>query len=390
MTSSAAFIGLALAFAVGMIGTTLPTPLYPDYQQAMGFSQLTITVIFAVYALGVVASLLIFGRWSDQLGRRPMLLAALALSAATDLMFLQADGLMAILAARVLSGLSAGILTTTASVAVMEAAPEGKRRAGTLAATAANMGGLGLGPIFAGVIASLLPQPLIWPYALHLLLVVVAVVFVLRANETVERKPSPDLGVQRPALPSDAASVFVPAAVAAFAGFMVCGFFTAVAPGVMTRDLNYSNPALIGLVAGILFLASTLGQAVLDRIPEKRRLPVGTAVLLAGVLVVAMALGLRMLAPLLAGAVIAGIGQGIAFRAGLAAVVGATSEDRRAATTASYFIVAYIAISLPVVGVGLLSGAIGLHVTSLVFAGLVAALCCAALVMLIRKRSVPS
>ena len=75
------FVAIAATFAVTMMGTTLPTPLYPIYQAEMGFSQLMITVIFAVYAVGVIAALIVTGAWSDQIGRRPMLALGLALSA---------------------------------------------------------------------------------------------------------------------------------------------------------------------------------------------------------------------------------------------------------------------------------------------------------------------
>ena len=109
-----AFAGVAFAFLVTMLGTTLPTPLYPGYQTAFGFSQLIITVIFAAYAVGVIAALLVAGRWSDQLGRRPLLFAGLTAAALSDLVFLGAEGLSSLLAGRVLSGMSAGIFTGTA------------------------------------------------------------------------------------------------------------------------------------------------------------------------------------------------------------------------------------------------------------------------------------
>ncbi|MGO1750544.1 MAG: MFS transporter, partial [Marinobacter sp.] len=153
------FLGVAFSFSVVMIGTTMPTPLYPIYQDAFGFSQLMITIIFAAYAFGVIAALVITGRWSDQLGRRPLLLGGLVCSIISDLVFWQADGLAMILAGRVLSGLSAGVFTGTATVAVLELAPPHWRERATFFATAANMGGLGLGPMLAGVLSQYLPYP---------------------------------------------------------------------------------------------------------------------------------------------------------------------------------------------------------------------------------------
>jgi len=378
------FLGVALAFAATMIGTTLPTPLYPLYQQQLGFSQLMITVIFAVYAAGVIAALLITGRWSDQLGRRPLLFAGLVASAASDLVFWHADGLGMILTGRVLSGISAGIFTGTATVAVMELVPSEWKRAGTLVATAANMGGLGLGPMLAGVLAVLFPMPLTLPYIVHLALALVAVICIWRAPETVKRPERIRLRVQKLKVPAEVRGVFVPAAIAAFAGFMVCGFFTAVTPAFLGQVLGHTNHALIGFVAGLLFIASTVGQMLQGRLPEARRLPTGCGVLFAGVLIVAWGIAAAQLAGFIIGAIVAGIGQGIAFRAGLGAVAAASASKHKAAVVSTFFVVAYVAISLPVIGIGLVASVISLKLTGLLFALLVALLCCVALFLLLR------
>jgi MFS family permease len=113
LAGGAGFAAAAYAFAVTMVGTTLPTPLYPLYQQRYGFSELTITIIFATYAAGVIAALLLAGRLSDETGRRPVLLAGLAFSALSAIAFLLADGLALLLVGRILSGISAGIFTGT-------------------------------------------------------------------------------------------------------------------------------------------------------------------------------------------------------------------------------------------------------------------------------------
>ncbi|GFN08963.1 hypothetical protein Smic_75190 [Streptomyces microflavus] len=117
----------AAVFAIGMAGTTLPTPLYGLYREELGFSELMVTVVFAVYALGVIATLLLAGNVSDETGRRPVLLAALGFSAASALCFLFEGGLPALFAGRLLSGFAAGLLSGAATVTVMELAPPGAR-----------------------------------------------------------------------------------------------------------------------------------------------------------------------------------------------------------------------------------------------------------------------
>lgn len=144
-------------FAVCMAGTTLPTPLYSLYQDELGFSELMVTVVYAVYAFGVIGVLLLAGNASDAIGRRPVLLVGLGCAAASAVCFLCATALGWLFAGRLLSGLSAGLFTGAATAYVMELAPrQGSSRA-SFVATAANMGGLGCGPLLAGILAQYAP-----------------------------------------------------------------------------------------------------------------------------------------------------------------------------------------------------------------------------------------
>ncbi|WP_144823602.1 MFS transporter [Marinobacter piscensis] len=380
-----AFLGVAFSFSVVMIGTTMPTPLYPIYQEALGFSQLMITIIFAAYAFGVIAALVVTGRWSDQLGRRPLLLGGLVCAIISDLMFWQTEGLAMILAGRVLSGLSAGIFTGTATVAVLELAPPHWRERATFIATAANMGGLGLGPMLAGALSQYLPSPLVLTYLIHIALATLAIICVWWAPETVKKPTHPKLSFQRLNVPPGVRGVFVPAAIAGFAGFAVCGFFTSIAPAMMGNVLGYDNRLLIGVVAGSIFIASTLGQLLQDKLPLQLRLPIGCATLVAGVTPVALGIHMQSLTLFMAGAVIAGMGQGIAFRAGMGAIAAASPPAERAAVTSTFFIVAYIAISVPVIGIGLMASVLSLKTTGVIFSVFVGLMAALALLMLLRR-----
>lgn len=379
------FLGAAFAFSVTMMGTTMPTPLYPVYQDTFGFSELMITIIFAAYAGGVIAALVLTGRWSDQLGRRPLLFAGLTCSVISDLVFWQASGLEMILAGRVLSGLSAGIFTGTATVAVLELAPPHWRERATFFATAANMGGLGLGPMLAGAISQYLPSPLELTYLIHIGLALLALLCVWSAPETVSKPAKPELTVQRLNVPPEVRGVFVPAAIAGFAGFAVCGFFTSIAPALMGKVLGYDNRLLVGVVAGSIFIASTLGQLMQGSLPLKLRLPLGCITLVIGVIPVALGIHNQSLGLFMLGAVIAGVGQGIAFRAGMGAIAAASPPAERAAVTSTFFIVAYVAISVPVIGIGVMASMISLQTTGIIFSLFVGSLAAVALLLLIRR-----
>jgi predicted MFS family arabinose efflux permease len=383
-----AFPVAAYAFAVTMLGTTLPTPLYGLYQAKFGFSQLMITVIFATYAAGVIAALLLFGRLSDQIGRRRALLPGLALSALSAVAFLLADGLAPLLAGRVLSGLSAGIFTGTATATLVDLADREHQGRATLVATIANMGGLGCGPLLAGLIAEWSSSPLHVPFWVDLALLVPAAVGVWAMPETVERAPAPRLAPQGLHVPAEIRAIFIRASLAAFAGFAVLGLFTAVAPAFLAEVMGVSSHAVVGLVVFSVFAASAGGQLSLGTlVPGSRALPFGCGALIAGMALLALGLADSSLALLETGGLVAGFGQGLSFRAGLGSVNAKSPPGKRAEVASSFFVVAYVAISIPVVGVGLLTEAAGLRSAGLVFAGVVAALSAVVLALLARDRT---
>ncbi|MFJ8648870.1 MFS transporter [Streptomyces sp. NPDC093546] len=365
----------AAVFAIGMAGTTLPTPLYGLYRKELGFSELMVTVVFAVYAVGVIATLLLAGNHSDRAGRRPVLLYALGLAAASAVCFLLEGGLPLLFAGRMLSGFSAGLLSGVGTVTVMElAAPGQKSRAG-FAATAANMGGLGCGPLLAGLLAEYAPLPLRLPFLAHLALVAVACVLVLALPETVaEPRRRTPLRPQGLHVPPETRGVFVPSALAAFAGFSLLGLFTAVAPSFVSQTLGVTNLAVAGLVVFAVFLSSTVGQSLTGRLTLATAAPLGCLVLVVGLFLVGASLWVKAMPLLVAGAVCGGLGQGLAFRAAVTAVGNAAPAERRAGTISSFFVVAYAGISLPVVGVGALTMWRGLEQAGLIFTACVTVL----------------
>jgi MFS family permease len=382
----AGFAATAYAFAVVMLGTTLPTPLYSIYRQEFGFSELMVTVIFATYAVGVIAALLLFGRLSDQIGRRRALLPGLALSALSAVTFLLANGIAVLFVGRVLSGLSAGIFTGAATATLLDfAPPEGRGRA-TLVATAANMGGLACGPLLAGLLSEFAGSPLRLTFWVDLAILVPAAALVWAMPEPGRPTGPVRLTPQPLRVPPEVRGVFVRAALAAFAGFSVLGLFTAVAPGFLGELLHIDNHATVGLVVFAVFVSSTFGQLSLEWIPDRVALAAGSATLIAGMGLVALALAVSSLALLVAGGIVAGLGQGMSFRAGLTAVNLASPENRRGEVASSFFVIAYLALSLPVVGVGVLADLAGLRPAGLTFAAIVAALALTVLVLLTRGR----
>ena len=374
----------AYAFVVVMLGTTLPTPLYPRYEREFGFSPLLITVIFAVYAAGVIAALLLLGGLSDRAGRRPALIVSVLLSAASAVAFLLAGGLWALLAGRVLSGLSAGICTGTATAALVDLSAPGRRSQATGLATAANLGGLGCGTLLAGILATIGPAPLRLPFGVDLGLLALALAAVLWMAEPVRRAGQLRLAIQRLHVPRPLRATFARAAAAGAGAFAMSGLFSAVAPSFLASGLNHPSPALAGGVMFGLFASSAAGQLAVPRIHGRLALPAGCAGIIAGAALTAAALAASSLGLLIAGAIVVGLGQGVAIGAGLAALTAGTPAERRAEVDSSYFVVAYAGVSIPILGVGLLSEVTSLRAAAYALIAVVTAVTAASLLSLAR------
>src|SRR4051794_15575923 len=203
------FLLVAYAFLVTMVGTTLPTPLYPLFEQRYSFGELTVTVIFAVYAFGVIVGLLAFGNLSDEIGRKPVLLLGLGFSAISALLFLFAGSIVPIYLGRIVSGFSAGIFTGTATAALVDLAPGGRRRLASFVAVIVNLGGLGLGTLLAGLLADHSDAPLRAPFVVDLGLLLPAVIGLSLTPETVQRRAF-RFRLPRPEIPAAGRRGFLP------------------------------------------------------------------------------------------------------------------------------------------------------------------------------------
>lgn len=383
MSRPLAFVAITYAFAVAMIGTTMPTPVYSLYQVEFGFSVFVVTIIFAAYALGVLTALLAFGRWSDSLGRRPMLLAGIAFGIVSALVFIFAGSLTALLIGRVLSGLSAGIFVGTATVTLVELVPDKWRAHAPAIATAANIGGLGLGPLLAGVLVQYLPHPMQLTFIVDIGLLILAAVAVYLSPETVNVARGARPHLQRLSIPAPIRGTFLRASIAGFAGFAVLGLFTGVSPGFMTSVLGIDDHAVTGAVVFVLFASSAAAQIGLRALDTSFALRAGCVVLFAGVVVLAISLLTASLPLLILSAVVSGVGQGVTFSKGMSTVTAELPVDRRAEVTSTFFVVLYIAISVPVIGAGAAANAWGLVTAGVVFSCAVAALAAIAFLLLV-------
>lgn len=367
-----AVVATGFAFLVTMLGTTLPTPLYVIYSAELSFSPLTVTILFAVYAIGVVGALALFGRLSDDLGRRPVLMIAVGLALLSAFLFILPPSLPLLVAARVFSGLGAGLMSGTGTAAIMDIFPDGKRTtAGTLA-VAANTGGLALGTLLAGVLASAAPMPLVTPFVVHLAFCVLALAGLAGWAPRHAARGQLRIRPQRLSVPASIRGAFIRGVLAAGAGFAITGVLTAVTGLFLARDLGLESHVLAGFVVFLAFASMAVGQLIARRMWPSAALGIGCAGLIVAAGTLALALANATLDPLIGAAIVLGVSGGLCMNAGIATTVGQVAPARRGGVSSAFFAGLYCMLTVPAIGVGLLANAIGLREAGLVFATVVA------------------
>nr|WP_042194790.1 MFS transporter [Kibdelosporangium sp. MJ126-NF4]CEL21568.1 major facilitator superfamily MFS_1 [Kibdelosporangium sp. MJ126-NF4]CTQ95864.1 major facilitator superfamily MFS_1 [Kibdelosporangium sp. MJ126-NF4] len=364
----------AFAFAVTMMGTTLPTPLYSIYAARLAFSPLTVTALFAVYAVGVVVTLLLFGRLSDELGRRPVLLVAVSCALLSAVVFLLPPSLPLLVLGRILSGLGAGLMSGAGTAAVIDLfAPERKAAAGTLA-IGANMGGLALGTLLAGVLADVMTEPLTAPFLVHLVLAVVAFAVLWTLTPTGVRSGRLRIRPHRLRVPAELRGAFARGVLATGTGFAVGGVLTAVGALFLAKSLHLTSHTLAGFVVFLVFSGIAVGQLLGRRIDVRTALPLGCAGMVLGAAFLAWALVASVLLPLLAAALVVGVSSGLCLNAGIATTVEQTPPAHRGEVSSSFFAGLYSMLALPSIGVGVLAALTDLRTAGLIFTCVVAVL----------------
>jgi MFS family permease len=344
-----------------MAGANLPTPLYPVYAQRFGFSPLVLTAIFATYAVVLVPALVLFGRLSDRFGRRPVVVAGLVTACAALALYAAAEGEAWLFAARAVQGLAVGMISGAATAALVELDPDGNRRRAALGAGLAQAGGAALGPFVAGVLAQWGPDPLRLSYLLTLAATVVAAAFVLRLPEHREAAREP-WRPQWPRVPSEIRRSFLRVALTAGAGWAALSLFLSIVPPFAEAVLRTRNLALLAAIAALALLASFAAQALAG--PRQgshgRDQALGCVLLALGLAGLVASAPTGSLALLVASALTAGIGQGLAFLTAQQELNELAPGERRGEVTAAFIACIYLLIAVFSVGSGLLASAFSL------------------------------
>jgi MFS family permease len=367
-----AFWLLAYLFGAAVLGTTLLTPLYVLYQARYHFSSSVLTLIFATNAAAILVTLLLAGRISDQVGRRPVLAAALAFGALSAVVFILAPGLGWLFLGRALSGLSAGLVTGAAAAALTETGNNARRS--SLVATGANMGGVGLAPLVAGVFAEYGPNPTVLVFEVYLGILALAALALLHIPETVVERTPLNLRFEGLGIPQSGRSEYLAAALAGFAAFSLLGMFGALAPSFLGQVLHERNHAVDGAIVFAIYLSATVTGLVVSRFRSRPVVLFGLATFLVALALIVAGLSAASLVLFIVGTLVGGVGVGSVFLGSLSTASRLAPPAERGKVVSTFFVFCYIGLAVPTVGVGIASTHVGDFRAVLVCAIVLAAL----------------
>jgi predicted MFS family arabinose efflux permease len=346
----------ALVLTLMFMGATLPSPLYVIYRDELHFSQITLTLIYAVYFAGAMATAFFLGRISDQIGRRVAIFAAIAVSIGASLVFIFADSLEMLFVGRLLSGLALPLASGAGTAWIVELC-EDRCTAASLSA-GAILAGLGLGALISGTLAEYSTEPLVFPFIALVSLALAAAMIVWLLPETVKhpvRRWSEIALRPRIGVPRSIIGAFIAPAVTVFASFALLGFYSALAPSLLQRSLQLDSHAIGGAVIFELYAVATLVLALTHWLGARAAMLWGLALLIPALALLVVGFQSHSLPLLLTGAALGGGAAALGYRGSLQIVNQIAPENRRAELVSTYLMFCYAGVSLPVVGIGLLS-----------------------------------
>jgi MFS family permease len=362
-----------------MCAAAAPSPLYGVYQASWHFSAATLTAVFAVYAMTLLAAFLVAGRLSDHLGRRPVIIVALVIEVAAMACFAAAGSVPLLYAARIVQGLATGMATGAISAALVDLAPRRNPRLAPLVNSAAPTMGLAAGALGSSVLVQYAPQPLRLVYWLLLAGFVAGIAGVVSIAEPGERRPGA-LASLRPVagVPRSARRAFAAGIPCLVAGWALGGLYLALGPSIAAVMLRSANLVAGGSVIFVLTGLGAITSIVARGARPARAMAAGCLLLALGVGITAGAIAADSAAGLFAGTAVAGTGFGLSFLGTFRTLVALAPPTGRAALITAIYIVSYLAFSLPVIAAGVAATHVGLRDTAIVYACVVAALSLAA------------
>ncbi|MEV0222616.1 MFS transporter [Streptomyces sp. NPDC050704] len=369
------------------------TPLYVLWQRDIGFSKGTLTVVFACYIVGLLGSLLVSGVVSDRLGRKPVLLPALALAVAACVIFATASTVAALVVARLFTGIAVGAVVSAGMAAVTDVAGPGRRRLAALLASCAMVFGAGLGPLLAGVLSESVPAPTVTVFVVEIVLLATAILAVLRMpvrRPAKPAKPAKGAWVRLPGVPDGTGRQLV-LGIAVFApGITATSFVLSLGPSLLSGLLGTTSRIVAGAMAFAMFLAATGVQFAVRKLGRRTILTVGAVGTTVSMVTLIAAVHMSSVPVLIASALLAGAGQGMGQLGGLSLLNSSVSPQRLAEANAALNVGGYVPAGILPVSAGYLSDAVGLTTGATIFGTVLMGLAViGGLVVVASRRRVP-
>ncbi len=369
-----AYALVASVIGLGLYASLTPSPLYRSYSVLWNFSPLTLTLIYATYAFGVLATLLLAGSVSDRVGRRPVLLASLGGLMGSTLLFLLADSAVWLFAARGLQGLATGAALSSASAALLDLHPRRDPAAVGLANATAAAGGIGLGMLVSSSLVQIGWEPRLLPYLVLLVLIAVLFAGAFWMPEPVRDRSRLRLAVARPSVPHAVRRPFVLAALAVLSSWSIGALFFSLGPQLAAHLFDTTNVIVSGIGIVALAGAATVAQLATGRTAPWVAASAGSIALAGGTIMIVVAAGIESSTLFLIGSIVGGAGFGAAFLGGLRALVTAIPPEHRGAVLSAFYVAAYASLSVPAVLAGIVVTYISLGATFEIFGSVVAAI----------------
>jgi MFS family permease len=368
MSKKAAFV-LQLTILIELLASSsVPTPLYSIYQAKWGFTPITVTIVFAIYAFAVLSALLVVGKLSDHIGRRPVLFAALLAQLVGLVVLTTASDIWMLAAGRVLQGLSTGAAVGAIGAGLIDLNP----KRGTIANGVGPMTGTGSGALISGVAVQFLPAPTHLVYLVLIGVVVAQLAGLTRMLETVTRKPGalaslkPELGI-----PLRARSAFLAAIPALVAVWSIAGFDGSLAPSLVRELSGSSSFVLGGLSLTFLATGAAISIFLTRNVDPHRTMRTGAVLLGLGMAGALASVEAGTVVGFFVSTVVAGFGFGGGFQGGIRTVVPLAHPHERAGVLSALYVVSYVAFGLPAIVAGVLSQHLGLLTTARGYAAMV-------------------
>jgi MFS family permease len=362
------FVAMSAAFAAFFIAAGAPTPLLPIYEADWHFPAPMVTVAFGVYAIALLLTLLVIGSLSDHIGRRPLLIGALALELASMLVFLVSPSISWIIAARIIQGVATAAATSSFSAAILELAPDKRKHLAGVITGLAPAAGIGVGALFSGVIAQFSSSAAATVWIILAAVMLIALVFAIFTPETATRKPGAIASLRpRVSVPPAARSVFAVTLPSLIAAWLVSALFLGLMPTILRLKFGIDGPVVSGLAA---FAEQGTGGATavaLSKMKPQRLVFAGGFAIVAGIVLFIASIAATSLPLLWIGAVVGGAGLGGAFTGTIRSLVPLVEAQERAGLFSAIYLVSYITFGVPVIVAGLFLSTIGVTAIALGF-----------------------